>query len=350
MDWLKKNPALAALAAVTLGVIASAVLLFGKVNSFKDSFTTPGSSGSSKIEKIDLTAMGKAAESLGTPAKWIPKAASGEPGSLFVSQKYLIVGGKLVNPLKSKIPIHPPISNSWIGQHSLDLTSGTLKTEDIDEDGFSNLDEWNGKDGISHLDDLGQPVMDANGKALPDDTTDPNDPESHPPYHTKLALKDIKRIPFRMKFMSWDEDLKSAQLNTLDAGNRTSYIAIGEMIPGPRNQPSHFKVEKYEPKIRKNANGTEDDISELTITNTEDGSSVILVMGTVTDSPESFAIFSYKWTKPNEKPTDEFAVKKNKDFPLPPEPGKVYKLIDIKQAEVQIQTPAGEKLTLRQAK
>lgn len=353
MDWLKKNPAQVVLAVVALGVLTILVLLMGKVKSFPDQFIYSAPPQNNKVEKIDSAPLTKAAADFSKPPLWVPQTIDNSegvtPGSLFVSDVYLLKDSKLIKLDGKGAPLQPPISNEWLMNYGLELTSATVQAEDKDDDGFSNLDEWLGQDGLSHLDTLGQPVADAAGKPLPDDSSDPTDANSHPPYVSKLTLAGIRKIPFRMVFKSWDGDPAkpeemSFQMNTLDFNQPTIFPKLGEAIPN-----SKFKLKSFEKKTQKNvALDTEDDVSELTVVHTETGKPVVLVLGQIKDSPDSNAIFSYKWVKTGVPPTGNFQVKSGQEFGLQPETDKKYKLIDIKDTEVQIQTPTGEKKTLRQ--
>jgi len=348
MDWLKKNPAQIALAVIALGVFVTLVMLFGKIRSFPELFSYSPPPQNNKVEKMDSAPLAKAAEDFNTPPGWKSEASA---GSLFVSDVYLLKDGKSFPLSNDGEPLHPPISNGWLGKYGLEITSATIQTEDKDGDGFTNLDEWLGQDGVSHLDTLGQPVNDAAGKPLPDDSTDPSDINSYPPYLTKLVLADIKNIPFRMVFKSWDGDRSNQkemtfQINTLDFQQPTMFLKLGEPVPN-----SKFKLESFKfNEVPNAAKGYNEDLSELTLVHVETKKPVVLILAKVTNSPESYAVFSYKWVKTGETPTGNFGVKAGQEFSLPPEADKKYKIIDIGETEVQIQTPAGEKKTLRQTK
>jgi len=105
-----------------------------------------------------------------------------------------------------------------------------------------------------------------------------------------------------------------------------------------------YKVQKYEQKIVTDpASGIEKDVSEVTLLDTEFNTTIVLVKDRVTDSPESYAKFLYIWPNP---PGTVIDVRKGKEFVLKPETEQRYKLLDIDAQGAQIQTPAGEKVTI----
>jgi hypothetical protein len=92
------------------------------------------------------------------------------------------------------------------------------------------------------------------------------------------------------------------------------------------------------------ATGITRDVSELTVQNTESGDDVALVLETIVDSPDSYALFNYLWAD------KQFKVKKGKEFVLLPEASLRYKLIDITEDEALIQTPTGQQVRIPRAR
>ncbi len=345
MDWIKKNPAKFALAVAAILAIAATVFLYTKVSAFDGSFdTVRGTSVSNAaVEKLNTEAIDKAAQAIGAAVDWQPGK---ESGKLLVSRLYVLKDGKLIPPTGSMF--HPPVPNEWLLKYKLDPLAGSVLGSDPDKDGFTTLEEWNGLDAISHTDNLGQPVMGADGKPLPDDSTDPTKPESHPPYHTKLELAKVVYIPFRLRVMSIDVPPKinkpsdvTVQINTIDLKNRTQYVVVGDDIPGTK-----FKIESYEHKEVPDKDGTKKDVSEVTISNKETGAKTVLPLLQVVDSPDSYAVFRYKWVQPGGQSTPEFSKRRGDSFALPPEPDKTFKVDEIKGREATITLPSGVKKTL----
>ena len=345
MDWIKKNPAKLTLAAVTLLAIIATALLWSKVAAFDSNFesirTTPSSNA--PVEKLNTETLDAAGKAIEQPLTWNPPK---DAGKLFVSKLYVRTDHGLEQPLGKMF--HPPVTNDWLSKYGLNVLGSTVLNDDPDGDGFSTLDEWNGLDGVSHLDMNGQPVMGADGQPLPADSTDPTKADSHPPYFTKLELVKVVYVPFRLKLMSYDlpdvvkkpSDI-TVQINTKDRGNKTQFLPVGDDIPGTK-----FKIDSFEKKEAPGADGTKEDVSEVTLSNKETGEKVVLPLKKEVDSPDSYGIFRYKWVKPGGKETPNFPKRRGETFNLPPEMDKTYKLIEIKGPDALIELPDGTKKTL----
>jgi hypothetical protein len=317
MDWIKRNYDQFILALVALLLLVLSGLLINSARSFEQIFE--GIRGqvfhNNTIPPVDMADLQQAVDSLQTPAKW---ETTPDEGSLFISVPYIAQGDNLIDPRTSAIPLHFPVPNKWIIDHHLDILDNNVLNEDPDGDGFTNLDEWKGVKGDGS------------------DSTDPMDPKSHPPYSTKLRLVRYIKQPFRLLFNAWDGDVKKQeslefQINTVDVHQPTQFVKIGDVIAGTK-----FKVMTFEEKNVINPNtGTHQDVSELTVQNTETGDNVILVIEKIADSPDSYALFRYLWNN------TQFEVKKDKEFVLLPETTLRYKLIDIKEDKALIQPPTG---------
>lgn len=334
MDWIKKHYDQFALALAALALLALSVILILRATSFGESFEAAQAQivPSDKVPSLDSTPLGVAQEKLANPPKW-EKGMAGN-AFLFVPDLYLIdesgspkkpgVGTRHIDSLtKVGIP------NAWFLGNKLQLLSPTAPKDDPDGDGFTNEDEWRGDRDPEDIKGWGGP------KGV---STNPNDKASHPPYHTKLYLKQWIRVRFRLLFQAYDGDPKKQkemtfQINAVDRGRRTEFLKLGEKVG---NTP--YRLEKFEVKMAMNdKTGVEDDVSELTVLNTETQDSVALVLAKETDSPDSFGLFDYQW---NNKPIQ---VKRLGEFALLPDTAGRYKLIDIKEGEALIQLPDGRK-------
>jgi hypothetical protein len=153
-----------------------------------------------KIPPADLEALEKAASSLQTPAKWDPDLST----SLFVSERYLLEGGVLRKPENASFYRHSdgrPIENSWFAQYpalAKLLGKPKLQSEDTDEDGFTNEEEWAAK-------------------------TDPTDRKSHPPLFSKLYLVSQTEVSHKFKLINVSNLGTPAQTATIER--------IGEPLP-----------------------------------------------------------------------------------------------------------------------
>ena len=267
-----------------------------------------------EIPQVEMAAITSATSSALNPAQW---QMTGTEGSLFVSVPYIAISGSLVNPnIEGALPLHPPVPNRWILGHHLNILDKNVLNEDPDGDGFTNLDEWKGVKGDGS------------------DSTDPLDKNSHPPYWTKLRLAQYIKQPFRLKFNSYDgdpakPDSMSFQIDTIDVNQPTQFRKLGEIIEGTK-----FKIIKFEKKEVPNPSvGGTQDVSELTVQNTETQVMVTLIVNQIGNSPDSYALFRYLWNNTG------FKVKKGQQFVLQPETTRFYKLIDIQEDKALISTP-----------
>lgn len=296
MDWIKKNYDRCALIGGGLALLVSLGLAYSSHSGLSEKFSEgdkPVQKGS-KLDVLDLSGFEEANKSLESPSKW-----GTHPGSLFVSRKYLVKDGTLIDPLESADNIHAGVPNAWLIEHELDILDPNILNKDTDGDGFSVLDEYQWK-------------------------TDPNDKESRPPYYSKLRLKRYIKRPFRLKFAAYDES--SYQINALDLKLPSQFLKIDEKIEGTK-----FRILKFEKKTKLNpSTGIDSDVSELTILNEETKEEVVLILDKVVDSPDSFAVFQFLLDN------SDIVVKKEKTFHIEIEPNVEYKLIDINETEAVI--------------
>ena len=320
MDWIKKNPHLLALILIAVGAVAASGLLVMNASGFNEKFQAiqqPVLKGT-KIFEQEKQSIEQAQAEFQKPAAWAPTA---ENGPIFVSNIYVIENDRPVTPAIGELwkdsLLKKGIPNSWFLNNKLPLFTQGVALQDPDGDGFSNEEEFRGN-------------------------TNPNDKASHPPYYALLFVKQFIRVPFLLKFQSADYDPKHPEeatfgINPLTLRKPTQFLKIGDPVAGTK-----FKLEKYEEKKTTDANGIEKDVSELTLLDTEFNTTITLVKGQVTDSPDSYANFSYLWPKPG----IEIKVKKLQQFILKPEAEQRYKLLDINAEGAQIQTPSGDKVTI----
>jgi hypothetical protein len=156
---------------------------------------------------------------------------------------------------------------------------------------------------------------------------------------SQLRLVRVIKQPFRILFNAYDGDPKKPeslefQINVVDVNEPSQFVKIGDIIAQTK-----FKVIKFEEKIA-SPRGSAGDFSELTLTNTETGKEVVLTLGRITDTPDSYALLCYLWDN------TEFMVKKGAEFVLPPDITLKYRLIDVTESEASIKTPSGQEVTV----
>jgi hypothetical protein len=319
MDWLKKNYDISLLALVTISLLASAGLVFvqSPVAPITISAASPASNGKETIPPPDFDAITKAQAFVASPKLWNEKSADGrERGALFVSRPYLLKDGKLIDPIEGQEQLHAPITNAWLIKYSLNYAEINIKEQDPDNDGFTNLEEFEAQ-------------------------TDPTDPASAPPaiYKLKLVKYEVKSFP--LLFMGDPSgDGVEFQINAkeLKGSDKTQFKRIGESF---ENAP--YKILKYVKKqVPKEPSGVLEDVSELVVQNTETEATIVLVRNKETIDPISFGEFV------NLLNNEKIELKKGQEFTLKPDVKTTLKLIDISNESAQIQdVNSGKTYTIR---
>lgn len=313
MNWIKQNydRFLLALFAAILGICAA--LIFNNAHGFNAVFASlkevpkPDTS----VKEVDMDALNAEVQKLTDPFAWKVRMVGDIALPTFVSVPYIekseadSKGGftpKLVDPLKGDM-VHPPIPNKWLIDNHQDMLASNVLEQDTDNDGFTTLDEFNGK-------------------------TDPSEKNSHPPYYTKLYIKQFVRVPFRFLFAARNGNI--ALINTIDVDVPTQFLKAGDPVKGTK-----FKMTKLEIKSGKE-DGITKDLSEVTLENTETHETIILPKEKEVDSPTTYAVLSYVWNGGEVGARNEFAVKKNQEFNIKPELNVKYKCTALSDAGVVI--------------
>lgn len=149
-------------------------------------------------------------------------------------------------------------------------------------------------------------------------------------------------IPFRLRLMSYDvppnlrrpSDI-TVQIHTIDHGNKTQFLPVGDDIPGTK-----FTVKSF----KQTENPTKDD-SQVTITNKQTGVDVILPLKQIKDLGEDYVILRYKGVQSGGQKSDDFPKRSGETFTLPGS-DKTYKVLSIYGEGVTIEFPDGSKKTL----
>ena len=165
-----------------------------------------------------------------------------------------------------------------------------------------------------------------------------------------LFLNRFIPVPFRLKFQTYDGDIKQPegmtfQINTLDLKQPSEFLKLGDTVAKPK-----FNLMKFEFKEAENkGTGSTEEVSELTVVNTETEETVVLIYNKIVDSPNQYAAFDYylvaKDISDGIKPF-QFTVQRLREFVLRPDVASRYKLLDVKAEEAVIQLPDGTKFTV----
>ena len=296
LDWIKAHYDRAVVIAAAVFLFISAVSIWWSAIQFGNRLVTPqpprGKPASQPPVAVELD---RAAEQLQNPAQWKASKRSG----LFVPEKHFIGADGLPATLQNT-QVHAPVPNDWFEKYALPIEDADVLDQDPDKDGFTNLDEWQGR-------------------------TDPTNKESHPDYTTKLHLVSATEEPFRYMFSSRIKD--TFGINTIDQSEPTQFLKVGEVIRG-----TDFKIMKFMEKRARNQYGINEDVSQLLLEHPQSHAQVTLVKGKVATSPQSVASFVYTWGGRR-----EFEVRKDQEFPIATAEGnQTYKLLEVQPAKAVI--------------
>src|SRR5437870_4653586 len=173
IDWLKANYDRAVLIAAAVFLFISAVAIWWSAIQFGSQLIAPGRVPPKTASQPPVAAaLDRAAEQLEKPLQWKSSTRSG----LFVPEKHFIGADGMPATLKNT-QVHPPVPNEWFEKYGLPIEDADVLDQDPDNDGFTNLDEWQAG-------------------------TDPTDKNSHPDYTTTLHLVSATEEPFAYIFAS----------------------------------------------------------------------------------------------------------------------------------------------------
>ena len=295
IDRIKANYDRAALMGAALFLFICAISIWWSAIQFGNRLITPQPSRGKPASQPPVSVeLDRAAEQLQNPAQWKASKRSG----LFVPEKHFVGADGLPATLQNT-QVHAPVPNEWFEKYGLPIEDADALDQDPDKDGFTNLDEWQGR-------------------------TDPTNKESHPDYTTKLHLVSATEEPFRYMFSSRIKD--KFGINTIDQSEPTQFLKVGEVIRG-----SDFKIVKFTEKRARNQYGINEDVSELLVEHPQSHAQVTLLKGKVATSPQSVATFVYTWGGRR-----EFEVRKDEEFSLKPMEEIKYKLVNVQPAKAVI--------------
>ncbi len=168
MSWISENYEKAALGGAAVIALGLTFVGWQKLGSVEDEFSSvPKGNGPSDASVVRADAVSTAKSSFQLDRQWQQGDDNGRSVDLFTGVPLFVNKNDLNNPVdlngKGVAPVHPPIPNQWWIENRIDPGFGDSPKRDADEDGFSNLVEFEGE-------------------------TDPNDKRSYPPLITKLTF------------------------------------------------------------------------------------------------------------------------------------------------------------------
>ena len=245
---------------------------------------------------------------------WVSPIIKGKPVPLNKSVLLVKKGGQLFDLQLPDPVFRPPMTNAFLVENNLpNILSPNVGQLDADSDGFSNLEEFEGK-------------------------TNPQDPKSHPPFTNKLVLK--RRITFDY-IIKLNSSSSPYQVQRLTPEPRKSVFVSADEEFGFDKGVVRFKVLSFEKKSVADARVGEKDVSELKLMDKSTNQEIKLVKGEELNLAEYEAEFEFLL---GERPTR--TVKKGDTFQIPGI-GTTYRLLEIEESSAVIQpVDGGDSITV----
>jgi hypothetical protein len=176
-SWLSKNYEKASIGGAAVAALGLALLGWSKVGQVKDDFSavTKGD-GYNDPAVAGAPFVAKGMSSFARKLSWARGETDGRQVDLFTGIPLFIhhdAPDTAVDLIKGKV-IHEPIPNTWWIQHRLDPGFADSPSLDPDGEGFTNLEEFEGK-------------------------TDPTDAASHPPLIGKLKYEKDESVQWALR-------------------------------------------------------------------------------------------------------------------------------------------------------
>jgi hypothetical protein len=338
MSWFSKNYEKAALGGAVAVALGLAYLGWSKFGSVEQDFPpslTGGGNNNTAVRGAD--AIPQALASLRRDRAWTQALDGERPVDLFTGIPLFISSEapeKSLDLLKDPA-LHAPIPNGWWVDNRLDPGFADSPRRDPDQDGFSNLEEFNAK-------------------------TDPNNAKSYPPLIAKLMYVKDESLTWVLrpgyggegKFPFNYRDSKG-QTNKNDAANM---VAPGELFFAKAPMLNRFKLLGSE--VRKEMNKATKTEKDVTIVRIEDQrpnkKGVIYEIPSPLSEERMNEHLKYDRTAVLSLEAiglggKDFKVEENTAFSLPPDSGKkdyLAKTVTADSIVVEYTDPAGEKKTV----
>lgn len=167
MSWFSENYEKAAVGVAAVAALGLAYFGWNKLSSVEEIFSnTARGTGSNDAAVVQADAVSTAIASLPLEREWVRGDDKGRPVDLFTGVSLFVNKNDPNEPVDlgnpTEPPVHPPIPNQWWIDNRVDPGFGDSPQRDADDDGFTNLEEFEAK-------------------------TDPMDGENYPALITKLS-------------------------------------------------------------------------------------------------------------------------------------------------------------------
>lgn len=250
MSWFSENFDKAALGGAVLIAGGLAFTGWQKLGSVEAQFSAEpvgGGGNDPSVKAADAVATAKSSFAL--DRAWQMGEDNGRPVNLFAGIALFVNKNDKQNPVDfvKGDPVHPPIPNSWWMDNRIDPGFGDSPQQDADEDGFSNLEEYEAK-------------------------TDPSDASDYPPLVTKLMYVGDESIEWVLR--PGFEDANGSFTFNYGDGRRNNRASAANPVPVGRvffdNDPAKGRFKFLGAEQREQVNEAINAPVKVTIVKVED--------------------------------------------------------------------------------
>jgi hypothetical protein len=303
----------------SLLALATAGFLIWKSQNFNQQLVLLPASPKNDPGSPPFAAVDAAIKRLGEKVTWLSPLVAGKPVPLNKSIRIVRKDGVLIDIQKPEPKLRPPMTNEFLVKNNLpNIDRPNVGDLDPDQDGFSNLEEFNGN-------------------------TNPMDPASHPPFTNKLFLARRITNDYIVKLNNGEAPF---QVQRIKPEPKVSKFVSPNEEFGFERGVVRFRVGAFEKKIVPDPSVGEKDVSELSMTDLATNQEFKLVRGTEFNLAQYEAEFAFALRDQVERRT----VKKGETFQIPGL-GVTYKVLEIEEdkatiAPVNPDGSVGESLTV----
>jgi hypothetical protein len=263
---LKKQYERALVILFGLGALGGGGFLAWKALSFKKQFENETSGPrATKLDAISDSALTYASKIMSGATSWdAPSLGSHKKANLFSSTPFVVKKDETDTPFdmlsENAAKLRDPIENWWLVENDLDYTSSTIKEQDADSDGFSNLDEWIAR-------------------------TNPRSSLDKPTFISKIYFTGVKEEPLGIRLTSFDNGNCGFAFLTTDAAGeeqrKSEYLTVGARS---KYQEGRFKLLNVKQETMKKF-GTDTQVSVAQVQDLKTNQLIKVVQGETTQHP-----------------------------------------------------------------
>lgn len=265
--------------------------------------TSPNQSVAPPIQQVE-EAIKHAMEN---PKPWVAPVRNNKSVPLNKSVLLVLKGEEVIDMYLEEPQLRAPMTNAYLRENGLEWKSPNVGDLDPDEDGFTNLEEFQ-------------------------KSSNPRNAQSHPPITDKLFMVERLAKDYRVVLRNG-----TGQISVPDEPKRKNYFLDLTKIGTEPAQffggnGDRFRVEKFEKKVIADPRVGEKDVSELTVEEIVTKRKLVLVVGT----EQNLAEYSVKFEFRLKQIVGLAPVGKDGTFRIPGHEGTTYKVTDIKETNAVI--------------